>query len=122
MHLRTSMGIAFGAALLLGGCAASQPPKGELGAARQALSSAEQSNAGEFAPVPLKKAREKLDRAEELADRGESDHARRLAEEAQVDAQLAEATARAERAEDAAEQARASIEALRREANPTTVR
>jgi hypothetical protein len=104
------------AALALLGCAATKPPTAKLSTAEVAVKKAEESDAGQHAPLELRVAREKLDKARRAMDDEEYDRARRLADEAFVDAQLAEARARSAKAKQAASAVRKSVEALRSEA------
>jgi hypothetical protein len=86
-------------------------------AADVAVREAEESGAGEHAPLELRLAREKLDEAKRAIDGDEYELARRLAEQAYVDAQLAEAKAHSEKAREAAQEVRRTVDAVREEAN-----
>jgi hypothetical protein len=86
-------------------------------AADIAVREAEESGAGERAPLELRLAHEKLERAKRAVDDDEYDLARLLAEEAYVDARLAEARARSEKARQDAEDVRRTADAIREEAN-----
>lgn len=95
--------VALGAGL---SACASEPPTAEIGAARQAIGTAERSGAVEYAPVDLNNARIKLDRAQGAANESENKTARWLAEEAQIDAEVAGAKAQAVSAQRALQQIR----------------
>lgn len=101
--------------LILGGCAATKPPTAKVSNADVAVRKAEESDAGEHAPLELRLAREKLEKARRAMDDEEYDRARRYADEAFVDAQLAEAKARSAKAQRAATAVKKSVEALRSE-------
>jgi hypothetical protein len=121
MRINRSFGVAsiavpVGIALLLGGCAARQPPTAEIDAADIAVRKAESSGAGQNAALEMHRAREGLDAAREKAnDKRTYDSARRLAEKSRADAELAEAKSRAVMAENAAEQEGKTIDVLRSE-------
>lgn len=112
---------ALSLALALGvvGCASSQPPESavtaELAAARTALGQADQAQAGEYAALDLRNARQKLEQAQEAFDRGERTRAMRLAQQAAVDAELAEVKSRSEQSQRAIEEVQESIRVLRQE-------
>lgn len=87
-----------------------------LAVARASLERAEQAQAGQFAQIELKAARDKLAAAQAAADKRKKDVATRLANEADLEAQLAEATARAKQQEQLVNQMEASLRDLRNEA------
>jgi hypothetical protein len=89
------------AALLLGACASAPPPLADpVGAAADAVLSAEDARAADYAPAEMRSAHEKLKAARALSAKAGQDpkdpdalKARWLAEEASADAALAEARA-----------------------------
>jgi septal ring factor EnvC (AmiA/AmiB activator) len=87
----------------------------KLAVARASLERAEQAQAGQFAQVELKQARDKLSAAQTASDKRKKDVATRLAEEADLEAQLAESTARAKQQEQLVAQMDASLNDLRNE-------
>lgn len=83
--------LALGPALLLvtgSGCAG-PPPTEQLASADTMVRRAEQDGANQFAPLPLRQAKDKLESAQREVERSEYESARLLAEQAEVDAQLA---------------------------------
>jgi len=70
------------------GCAGN-PPKEAIASAETLVQRAEQEGAGQFAPRPLREAKDKIQRAEGEVNDDDYSDARRLAEQAQVDAKLA---------------------------------
>jgi hypothetical protein len=104
------------AALVLG-CAVSQPGA-QIAQAEQAVNQAEQEGAGQYAPLPLRKAEDKLAAAREtVAEEDDDDYveARRQAEQATVDAELAAAAARRARTEEVVDELSQSVETLEQE-------
>lgn len=94
---------------------AKPPPVEQLAVARASIDRAEQAQAGQFAQVELKQARDKLAAAQAAADKSKKDVAARLADEANLEAQLAESTARAKQQEQLVAQMESSLQALRDE-------
>lgn len=96
---RAPLPLAFVGVFLLAGCADTPPaPTGELGAARQAIVSAQTADAGRYAPGEIAEARSKLAGANLDVGAGHMAAAKRLAEEAKVEAELATATTAAAKA------------------------
>lgn len=90
----------FVGAFLLAGCAATpSAPTAQLGAARQAISSAERGDAGRYAPGEIAEARSKLTAAELEVAKRRMVAATRLAEESRAEAELAAATTSAAKAD-----------------------
>ena len=79
------------------------------------VSQAEEAGAQEYAPLELRKAREKVEQAKALVEKEKNEQALRLTEEASVDAELAMVKARSEKAQEAVQQLRKTIETLREE-------
>jgi hypothetical protein len=104
------------ASILLVGCATRPPaPDEQIGAARSAVSSAEDAGARDYAADPLHRARELLERAEAARSRGDYDVARRLAGEAEIEARFAAFRTRSARADEGIVELEDSIRALRAE-------
>jgi hypothetical protein len=103
------------AALVLAGCAASQPPTALLTRTEEAIARAEESGAKEDAPLELRSAQKKREDAPIALKEKDMDKAQRLVEEALIDAEVAEVAARSSKAQKAVAQIRASIEAMRQE-------
>jgi hypothetical protein len=99
------------------GCAGfmAEPPAETLAKAELGLRSATEAKAGDFAPLDLQSAREKIDQSKRAMASERYEEARRLAERAQVEAELAEARAEAEIMRHAVEELRKSA-AFRTEA------
>jgi hypothetical protein len=80
------------ALLALGACASTPlPPTVELQGAEQAIAAAEEARASEFAPLPLREARDKLTAARAAVQKEDMVQAAWLADESRVNAQLATA-------------------------------
>ena len=96
---RTPLPLAFAGMFLLAGCADTPPaPTGQLGAAHQAIVSAETAGAGRYAPGEIAEARSKLADASREVTGGHMVAAKRLAVESRVEAELASATTSAAKA------------------------
>ncbi|WGK62401.1 DUF4398 domain-containing protein [Halopseudomonas sp. SMJS2] len=80
----------IGAAAALVGCASTPPPTSQLATAQQALNAADTAESARYAPVELRKAREKMLQAEQANVAEEYERARYLAEQAEWDARVAE--------------------------------
>jgi len=76
-------------AFVVGACASTPPPTASLQAAHQAISVAEQAEAGRYAPGELGEAREKLASADTAVSARRMTMAARLAEESRAEAGLA---------------------------------
>lgn len=113
--LRRPACMAVAAALLLGACATTPNPNGQLAVARAALNDARGADAAEYAPLQLKSAVEKIDAAERAVATKDPELARRLAEQAEVDARLAAAMARSAKTQRAADALQEDIRVLREE-------
>jgi hypothetical protein len=97
----------------LAGCASLPPPTGELQAAQQAVSRADQADADQHAPDLIAAARSELSRAQEAMARDDEDLARRFALSAAADADLAYARSREATQNTELAQRRAEIAELR---------
>ena len=97
----------------LSACASLPPPTGELAAARQAVTRAEDADADQYAGQELGAARNALSRAQAAMSGGDEDDARSLALAAAADADLAYARSREALATAELNQRRAEVSALR---------
>jgi Domain of unknown function (DUF4398) len=77
--------------LMLAACASTPPPTASLQAARDAISSAERAEAGQYAPGALGEARSKLAAADGAVAEQKMTAAEQFADESRVEAQLASA-------------------------------
>lgn len=90
---RLSLGAGMAILILVSaGCATMPAPTASLAAARQAITSAERSDAQQFAGAELNDARLRLQLAERAVASEEMIEAERLADEARIAAELASAT------------------------------
>ena len=105
----------IGAAAALVGCASTPPPTSQLATAQQALNAADTAESARYAPVELRKAREKMLQAEQANVAEEYERARYLAEQAEWDARVAERKARAEKALKVVGEAERGTQELREE-------
>lgn len=83
-----AIGPAFWLSAFASGCAGN-PPKEEIASAQSLVQRAEQQGAAQFAPRPLREAKDKIAKAEGEVNDDDYGDARRLAEQAQADAMLA---------------------------------
>ncbi|QSX79640.1 DUF4398 domain-containing protein [Agrilutibacter solisilvae] len=97
----------------LSGCASLPPPTGEMAAAQQAVSRADNADADQYAPQQLQAARNELAQAQAAMAAGDDDEARRLAALASADADLALARSRAAQTRSEADQRLDEIDRLR---------
>jgi hypothetical protein len=97
----------------LSACASLPPPTGELAAARQAVTRAEDSDGDQYAARELGAARSALSQAQAAMSGGDEDDARRLALTAAADADLAYARSREAVATAELNQRRAEVDELR---------
>jgi hypothetical protein len=102
------------------GCSAREPARADLAQAELAVERAAGSKAPQYAPLELRKSREKVEAARTALDDGDEQEAQFLAEQALVDARLAEAKAESQATQELARQTQRTIEALRTEAGGTT--
>jgi hypothetical protein len=117
MRSRTTLALlAFGPAFWLSalGCAGN-PPKEEIASAQTLVQRAEQQGAGQFAPRPLREAKDKITKAEgEVKDDDYTD-ARQLAVEAQSDAKLAAVEADRAKTQEALSELTRTVQAMENE-------
>ena len=88
-QLRIALGLT--GVLALGACASAPPPTASLHAARQAISKADQAEAGHYASEELGEARTKLTSADNAVAVKKMKMAERLADESRAEAELASA-------------------------------
>ena len=100
---------------MVGGCGGA-PPMDTISPAEIAVNRAIEAKAGEYAPLELRQAQEKLDAARQAMNDEEYEQAHRLAEAAQEDARLAEVKAQSQTAREQAREIQSTIETLRQEA------
>ncbi len=112
--VRALPAVAFAASLGLAACAGTAPPIAQLGAAEEAIASAELAGAQRYAPAELQRARDKLVAADNATRNADNDTAHRLAEEARADAEVATARAQSGTAAEAAEATRRAGQPLSR--------
>lgn len=104
-----------GLMLLASACATSNVAAPDTTAASTMIKQAEEAGAGEYAPLELQEAREKLERAKARMQDERYAEAARLTREAAVDAELAMVKARSLKAREAVKQLRETIDTLREE-------
>ncbi len=101
--------------LALAACASLPAPTAQMAVSRAAVATAFADGAGEYAPLELKSAQDKMEHAERAMAREDYGVARTLAEEAQLDAQLAEKKTEAAKAQKAAAATQEGNRVLREE-------
>ena len=104
--------LAFG---LLGGCATTPPPTGELTAAQQAVSRADGADADQYAADAIAQARSELTQAQAALAGGEYAQARTFAASATADADFAHATSQATVSRQDFDQRRREVATLRQQ-------
>lgn len=114
------IGITVITAISMVGCASTPAPTERMIIARAAISNASSAGGGEFAPLQLKSAMEKMDIAEQAMTEKNYVRARQLAEQAQVDAQLSGAMAGSVKAKATADALQEDRRVLRQEINRKT--
>ena len=105
------------AAVVVAGCASVPPPTEQMAVSKSAIANAASAGGGEYAPVEMRAAQDKMDGANRAMGKKDYDDARKLAEAAQVDARLAEKKAEAAKAQKAASVTRDDTRVLREEMN-----
>jgi hypothetical protein len=106
------------ATVVFAGCASTPPaPTEQMAVSKSALANAVSAGGGEYAPVELRTAQDKMDRANRAMDKQDYENARWLAEEAESDARLAEKKAQSAKAQKAASVMQDDIRVLREEIN-----
>ncbi|WIV96203.1 DUF4398 domain-containing protein [Kinneretia aquatilis] len=100
---------------LLAACASMPPPTEQMAVSTAALTSANAAGAGQWAPMELRSAQDKLDRARLAMIDKNYEQALWLAQDAQVQAQLAEKKAGAGKAGKAADELREASRVLSEE-------
>lgn len=100
---------------LMAACASIPPPTEQMAVSTAALTSANAAGAGQWAPMELRSAQDKLDRARLAMNDKNYEQALWLAQDAQVQAQLAEKKAGAGKAGKAADELREASRVLSEE-------
>jgi uncharacterized lipoprotein YmbA len=108
-------GVAVAAAVLMAGCANTEPPIEQMAVSRAAVSNAISAEGNQYAPVQLRSASEKLEAAERAMAAKDYELALRLSEQAEVDAKLSAEMARSAKAQKAADAVQDDIRILRQE-------
>jgi hypothetical protein len=108
------------AMLVLGACAAGEPPAGAITEAELAVQRATEAQAGQYAPVELSRAQNRLTDAKIASEDERYEEARRLAEQAESDAELARARASAAASEEQSEEIRSTTDEVREELEPAS--
>jgi predicted S18 family serine protease len=101
--------------LLTGACASTNPPTQQLTETETVIRQADQVGAGNYAPLEIREARQKLEKARLAYNEEEYDEAARLAEQAKVDAELAQIMTLSAKAQLAVRELRESIRLLQEE-------
>lgn len=116
-RLRVGLASLFAVLLAIGsvGCASTPRPVAQLAAAEAAVQSAQSDEAGEFAPIAMDRAEEKLRRANDAMGQQNYALAKRLAEEALADAEFAQAATAKAQTEQSVKEMQIGIEMLREE-------
>ncbi len=104
-----------GIVVSLAACSSPPKPKAELALSANALETAEQAGAREYAPVELRRARELNQAALAAVQKEKMSSAKLLAERAVADAELARAIANAEKSQQALKELQDGIELMRTE-------
>ncbi len=112
-----SVGAIACAAVVMAGCASIPPPTEQMAVSKSAISNAASAGGGEYAPVEMRSAQDKMERASRAMAKEDYEDARWLAEEAQADARLAEKKAESAKARKAAVVMQDDIRVLREEIN-----
>ncbi len=109
-----AIGPAFWLSALATGCAGN-PPKAAIASAQTLVQRAEEEGAAQFAPRPLREAKDKIEKAEGEVDDDDYSDARRLAEQAQADAKLAAVQADREKTKEAVAELTRTVQAMESE-------
>lgn len=108
--------LAVSLTLFLAACGSSpKKPSTEIAMTSAALQSAETAGARDYAPIELRRAREKQALANKKLDKEEYEAARRYSEQAIVDAELAKAKSEAEKSRLALKEVQDGIQLMRQE-------
>ena len=95
------------------GCGSVKPPLDKLAVADEVITQAEVNEAGQYAPLELRLASEKLEEAKRAMQKEDYLIAERLADQAAIDARTALAKVDSIRAQQAVDEMKRSIELLR---------
>jgi hypothetical protein len=119
-RLRLRCAAALPVVLAIAACATVPPPTASLDAARQAIASAERSDAARYAPAELNQARVRLVAADAEVTGKKMQSAEWLANESRADAELASAKAGAAKARTMNDEMKRSTSTLIEEMQRTT--
>ncbi|WP_069132079.1 DUF4398 domain-containing protein [Rhodohalobacter halophilus] len=100
---------------LTGACASTNPPTRQLTETETVIRQADQIGAGDYAPLEIRQARQKLEQAHAAYNNEDYEEAARLAEQAKVDAELAQIKTLSGKAQLAVRELRESIRLLEEE-------
>ncbi len=103
------------ASVIVAGCASVPAPTEQMAVSKVAVSNAASAGGGEFAPVEMRGAHDKMERANRAMGKKDYAEARQLAEAAQVDARLAEKKAESAKAGKSAAVIEEDLRVLREE-------
>lgn len=98
-----------------GACATTNPPTQQLTETETVIRQADQIGAGDYAPLEIRQARQKLEQARAAYNNEDYEEAARLAEQAKVDAELAQIKTLSGKAQLAVRELRESIKLLKEE-------
>jgi len=101
--------------LITGACATTNPPTQQLTETETVIRQADQIGAGDYAPLEIRQARQKLEQARAAYNDEDYAKAARLAEQAKVDAELAQIKTLSGKAQLAVNELRESIKLLEEE-------
>jgi len=101
--------------LITGACATTNPPTQQLTETETVIRQADQIGAGDYAPLEIRQARQKLEQARAAYNDEDYAKAARLAEQAKVDAELAQIKTLSGKAQLAVNELRESIRLLEEE-------
>jgi len=101
--------------IALGACSSAPKPETEIALSNSALENAEVAGAQKYAPIELRKAKEKQGQADLAVADEKYDSAKHLSEQAAVDAELAKAKSEAEKSRLAVKEVEDSIDLIRTE-------
>jgi len=101
--------------LITGACATTNPPTQQLTETETVIRQADQIGAGDYAPLEIRQARQKLEQARTAYNDEDYAKAARLAEQAKVDAELAQIKTLSGKAQLAVNELREGIRLLEEE-------
>jgi len=111
------MSLVAAVTVALAACSGVPKPETEIALSNSALQNAEVAGAKKYAPIELRKAKEKQDLADAAVADEEYIAAKHLSEQAAADAEFAKAKSEAEKSRLALEEVQSSIKLIRTELN-----